>query len=192
VKLHLPGYALVAAAALLGCEPAESAKHPQATSATTAVSPAVVREPVFTNRKSKADYDRGVAGLRAMDAMRGRLMTDAMATDLEFKCADLRDVQTRLAAERDPVVWRMRTTIDKTCRFDVPLACARFEVDRIAKKRAGDPTADLKGECNSLRIALGDVGQGYLENPPVVDAGAKFLTYCGDSSDTVKVVRDAF
>lgn len=147
---------------------------------------------MLSNRQSKADYERGLAGLRAIDAMRGKHMSDALATDLEFKCADLRDVQTKLAAERDPIVWRMRSTIDKTCRYDVPLACALFEVEHIVQKRTSDPSADLKGECNSLRIALGDVGQGYLENPPVVDAGAKFLTYCGASNDTVKVVRDAF
>jgi len=170
------------------CDPADPAKRP---SSQAAGLQAPAREPVFANPRSKADYDRGVAGLRAIDAMRGQRMSDAMATDLEFKCADLRDVQTRLAAERDPVVWRVRSTIDKTCRYDVPLACALFEVDRIAKKRATDPSADLKGDCNSLRIALGDVGQGYLENPPVVDAGAKFLTFCG-GTDNVKVVRDAF
>jgi hypothetical protein len=169
---------------LLGaCEPAESAKG-----GPTARAPG--REPVFANQRKKADYDRGVAGMRAIDALRGRRMDDAMATDLEFKCATLRDVQTQLATERDPIVWRLRTTIDKTCRYDVPLACALFAIDRMERKRAGDPSADLKGDCNGLRIALGDVGSGYLENPPVVDAGAKFLSYCG-SADTVKVVRIA-
>jgi len=165
-----------------GCEPAESAKGP------TARGPG--REPVFANPRKKADYDRGVAGMRAIDALRGHRMDDAMATDLEFKCATLRDVQTQLATERDPIVWRLRTTIDKTCRYDVPLACALFAIDRMERKRAGDPSADLKGDCNGLRIALGDVGSGYLENPPVVDAGAKFLSYCGNA-DTVKVVRIA-
>ena len=175
---------LLAAAALLGgCEPPESAKGPSSQAQS-----APGREPVFADRRKKADYDRGVAGMRAIDAYRGHRMDDAMATDLELQCATLRDVQTQLGTERDPIVWRLRSTIDKTCRYDVPLACALFAIDRMTTKRARDPSADLKGDCNGLRIALGDIGGGYLENPPVVDAGGKLLSFCG-GDDSVKVVR---
>jgi hypothetical protein len=186
LALRLGVAGLVALAAVLGgCEPSDSAKGPSSQAPQTPG-----REPVFANSRKKADYDRGVAGMRAIDAYRGHRMDDTMATGLEFQCATLREVQTQLATERDPIVWRLRSSIDKTCRYDVPLACALFAIDRMATKRAHDPSADLKGDCNGLRIALGDVGSGYLENPPVVDAGSKFLSYCG-GADTVKVVRVA-
>jgi hypothetical protein len=170
-------------AILGGCEPSGPAPGPSSQAQHTPG-----REPVFANPRKKADYDRGVAGMRAIDAYRGHLMDDSMATGLEFQCATLRDVQTQLATERDPIVWRLRSTIDKTCRYDVPLACALFAIDRMTTKRAHDPSADLKGDCNGLRIALGDVGAGYVENPPVVDAGSKLLSFCG-TDDSVKVVR---
>lgn len=179
------GGLLALAVVLGGCEPSGAARGPS-----SQAQRAPGRDPVFANPRKKADYDRGLAGMRAIDAYRGHRMDDAMATDLEFRCATLREVQAQLATERDPIVWRLRSTIDKTCRYDVPLASALFAIDRMASKRAHDPGADLKGDCNGLRIALGDVGSGYVENPPVVDAGSKYLAYCG-SADTVKVVRVA-
>jgi hypothetical protein len=131
----------------------------------------------------KAEYERGLAGLRAMDAVRGKLMTEALATDLDFKCTDLKAVAAKLAAERDPLVWRLRTDIQKTCSFDVPLACGQLEVQAIERKRAGDPTASVDRECTALRMAIGDTGAGYVENPAVVDLGASLVRYCGQVTE---------
>jgi hypothetical protein len=143
------------------------------------------REPVFAARTSKPDYDRGLAGMRAMNALRGTVMTEAIATDLGFKCADLKAVAAKLVAERDPLVFKLRTEIDRTCSFDVPIACARLEVQVIERKRAGDPSAALDRECSTLKLAIGDTGSGYLQNPAVLEVGDKFLTYCG-SADGVR------
>jgi hypothetical protein len=115
-------------------------------------------------------------------------MTEAMATDLGYRCSDLRAVQQALAEERDPIVWRMRSDIDKTCGFDVPIASALFEIDRIEKKRAAGDT-NIKGQCLGLRLAIGDIGRAYLENPAVVSAGGKMVSYCEQGGDTVRVVR---
>jgi hypothetical protein len=142
---------------------------------------------VLSSRAQRAEYDRGVAGMRAINALRGTLMTEALASDLGFKCADLKSTAGKLADERDPIVWRLRTDIDRTCNFDVPIACARFEVQVIEKKRATEPGATLERECAALKLAIGDTGSVYLQNPAVLEAGDKYLTYCG-SSDSVRRV----
>jgi hypothetical protein len=176
-KLVVVPFLLVAVA----CEPPVAATQPPASGQDS-------REPVFSSAKSKAIYDRGAAGLAGLDALRGTPMTAAFATDLGFKCAGLRDVQKSLGGEQDPLVLRLTSRIDKTCNFDVPLASALFEIQRIESKRAGEPGADMKPECAGLRLAIGDLGSRYLENPKVVDVIGKDLTYCGASSDTLRVV----
>ena len=163
---------------LAACEPAETAKHPKSRGAT--------REPVFTVASKKDDYERGRRGLGAIDAMRGSVMTEAMATDLGYKCADLRSIDRILTSERDPLVWRLRTDIEKTCDLDVPLVSAMFEIDRIEKKRAREPGASLRGECLGLKLAIGDIGSSFVENPAVVEVGGKFSTYCEGSGDSVR------
>jgi hypothetical protein len=169
---------LIAALALAACEPTETAKHPK--------SRAKGREPAFTVASKKDDYERGRLGLGAIDALRGSTMTEAMATDLGYKCADLRSIDRSLASEHDPLVWRLRTDIEKTCDLDVPLVSALFEIDRIEKKRAKEPDANLRGECLGLRLAIGDIGSSFVENPAVVDVGGKFARYCESGGDSVR------
>jgi hypothetical protein len=145
------------------------------------------REPVLSSRANKAVYDRGTEGMRAMNALRGSVMSEALATDLGYKCADLKSIAGKLADERDPIVWRLRTDIDRTCGFDVPIACARFEVQVMEKKRATESGATLDRECAALKLAIGDTGSLYLQNPAVLEVGDKYLTYCG-STDSVRRV----
>jgi hypothetical protein len=148
---------------------------------------APARAPTFTSQRSKPIYDQAVQGMRAIDTMRGSPMTEALATDLGFKCADLEQLRKALEPEPDPVVWRLRTDIEKTCKFDVPLASALLEIDRIQKKRAGDPNAGIDGECRALKLAIADLGTGFIGNPVASDVLGKELTYC-ESSDTVRRV----
>jgi hypothetical protein len=166
----------------LGCEPSDQAGAARPTAKARG------REPQFTVPADKAVYARGRAGMAAIDALRGSVMTESLATDLGYKCADLRSVRQALAAERDPIVWQLRSAIDKTCGLDVPLASALFEIDRIEKKRAAGGEPSIKGECMGLRLAIGDVGQAYLDNPAVLDAGGKMAVYCPDGGDTVRRV----
>jgi hypothetical protein len=179
------GQLVVGCCALVACEP------PPAPTA----SPARVdetREPTFVRQESKTVYERGVSGLAGLDALRGTSMSYAFATDLGFRCAGLRDVQKGLAREQDPLVLRLLARIDKTCNFDVPLASALFDIERIEHKRAADPGADprstLRAECAGLRLAIGDFGTRYLENPKVVDVIGKDLAYCGASGDTTRIL----
>jgi hypothetical protein len=148
---------------------------------------APTREPIFAEHASKPEYDRGLAAMRAMNALRGTVMTPALATDLGFKCADLKGVAAKLAAERDPLVWKLRTDIDRTCNFDVPIASARLEVQTIEQKRASDPSAALDRECSTLKLAIGDTGSGYLQNPAVLELGDKYLTYCGTTDGVRRI-----
>jgi hypothetical protein len=183
VRLALLERGFVGFAMLVGaCEPPPA----------TARGPSPVpdsREPVFASPRSKTVYERGVSGLAALDALRGTAMTASFATDLGFRCAGLRDQQKSLAGEQDPLVLRLVSRIDKTCNFDVPLASALFELERIDNKRSTDPGADLKSECAGLRLAIGDFGSRYLENPKVVDVIGRDLTDCGAPADTIRVVR---
>ncbi|HEY8042392.1 MAG TPA: hypothetical protein VIF15_21460 [Polyangiaceae bacterium] len=174
----------------VACEPSTTARHPShaAPHPAAAASSEPGREPTFASSRSRADYDRGVDGLAALDGLRGTVMSEAFATDLGFRCAGLRDVPKALAGERDPLVWRLVTRIDKTCNLDVPLACALFAIQRIEKRRAAEPGADLRSECAALKLAIGDVGTKYLQNPQMVDIVGKDLDYCG-STDSVRVVR---
>jgi hypothetical protein len=165
-------------ASLAGCEPVPPAGARGAHGAGAAAG-APAREPTFAARASKAEYDKGLAGLHGLDALRGTVMSSALASDLGFKCAELKEVGKRLVAESDPLVWRLRSDIDKTCGFDVPIACARFEVQSIERKRASSPGAPVERECSSLKLAIGDTASKYLQNPAVLDLGDKFLTYCG-------------
>jgi hypothetical protein len=166
------------ALAAVACDSTEPAKHPK--------SRAKEREPVFAVAAKKDDYERGRRGLGAIDAMRGSTVTEAMATDLGYKCADLRSIDRSLAGEHDPLVWRLRTDIEKTCDLDVPLVSAMFEIDRIEKKRAREPGASLRGECLGLKLAIGDIGSSFVENPAVVAVGGKFSTYCESGGDSVR------
>jgi hypothetical protein len=176
--------AIVAAAVACGCdEPRPS--RPAPASAALVVP---MREPVFANRASKAAYEQGKAALRAMNSLRGTVMTDALATKLGFECADLKDVLGKLAAERDPAAWRLRTDIDKTCNFDVPVATGRLAIQSIERVRATDSSASVDRECASLKLAIGDTGSGYLQNPVVLELGDKYLTYCSPG-DTVRRIR---
>jgi len=168
----------------VGCEPSAPVARPPATTTED------LRAPAFASTGSRAAYARGVAGLGALDALRGTAMTPSFATDLGFKCAALRAVQTSLAAEQDPLVLRLTTRIDKTCNFDVPLSCAPFEIDRIENKRASDPGAAAKAECAGLRLAIGDFGSRYVENPKVVDVISKDVDLCGARDDSVVRRRD--
>jgi hypothetical protein len=123
--------------------------------------------------------------MRGVDAMRGSAMTDALATDLGFKCADLKELRKQLTTEPDPIVWKLRSRIDKTCDYDAPIASALLAIDRIQKKRAADASADVAGECRSLKLALADLGTGYLANPTASDVIAKETTLC-EGTDTVR------
>jgi hypothetical protein len=178
----LPRVAAAAFATLAcGCDEPARAGRPGAAGpggGGAGAAPASTREPVFAARASKPTYDRAVDGMRALDALRGSVMNEALASDLGFKCADLVSLAGKLASERDPIVWRLRTDIDKTCKFDVPVACARLEVQIIERKHASDPNAPLDRECAALKLAIGDTGSGYLQNPTVLAVGDKYLTYC--------------
>jgi hypothetical protein len=180
--LAVLGLALLASACDEGASPAGTRRP-----ANAAAPAAPTREPVFSARTSKPDYARGLAAMRAMNALRGTAMTEALATDLGFKCADLKAVAAKLAAERDPLVFKLRSDIDRTCGFDVPLACARLEVQVIEKKRASDPSAALDRECSTLKLAIGDTGSGYLQNPAVLEVGDKYLTYCGTTDGVRRI-----
>jgi hypothetical protein len=143
--------------------------------------------PSFASRRSQPLYQRAVDGMRAINAMRGSAMTEALATDLGFKCADLKDLRNALQSEPDPIVWRLRSDIDKTCAYDVPIASAMLELDRIQKKRAADVNADVGGECRALKLALADLGTSYLANPTAADVIGKDSMYCG-ATDSVRRV----
>ncbi len=177
---------------LLGCESQGSlGAHPQTGGVSAHAQDAQdAREPAFASPRSRPVYERAAVDLAAMNALRGTPMTEGFATDLGFKCSALREAQKGLAGEHDPLVSALVARIDKTCNFDVPLASALFELQRIQAKRAADPGADLKHECAGLRLAIGDVGSRYVENPRVVDVIGKDLSYCG-STDTVRVVPAA-
>jgi hypothetical protein len=166
-----------------GCEPAKSGSR--GTHAGAAAAPS--KPPTFASRQSEAVYARAVLGMRAIGALRGATMTESLAMDLGFKCADLEALRKNLEAEPDPQVWRLRTDIDKTCRFDVPLATGQFELSRILKKRAGDSTAAIDGECRALKLAIEDIGNGYLANPASSDLIDQELQVC-ETGDTVRRV----
>jgi len=172
----------------VACEPSTAPGHPARVAPHSLAASARGREPTFSRSHSRADYDRGMDGLAGLDALRGTEMTEALATDLGFRCAGLRDVPKVLAGESDPLVWRLVSRIDKTCNFDVPLACALFDIQRIESKRAAEAGTDLRGECAALKLAIQDVGTKYLQNPEMVDIIGKDLSYCGET-DTVRVVR---
>jgi hypothetical protein len=177
----------------LACDPPPTtARTPTRTTAGTTTTTAGIargsastRAPTFASRQSQPLYERALEGMRAIDSMRGSAMTEALATDLGFKCADLKDLRGRLQAEPDPQVWRLRSSIDKTCGYDVPIASALLELDRIQKKRAADATADLSAECRILKLALADLGTGYLANPTASDVIGKDSMYCG-TTDSVR------
>ena len=170
-----------------GCEDwaSPATRSPARTGASAAF--AAPREPVFSAHGSKAEYDRGVAGMRALNALRGTVMNEALATDLGFKCADLKAVAAKLAGERDPLVFKLRSDVDRTCSFDVPIACARLEVQAIETKRAHDSLAVVDRECAALKLAIGDTGSGYLQNPAVLELGDKYLTYCGTTDGVRRI-----
>jgi hypothetical protein len=171
----------------VGCEPAESPAASQARQ--LGAGEEDHREPTLDVPQHKATYDRGMAGLGALDQLRGTSMSASFASDLGFKCAGLREVAKGLAGERDPLVIRLTSRIDKTCNYDVPLASALFELTEIEARKRDDPSADVKKQCVGLKLAIGDFGSAYLENPKVVDVIGKDLSFCGASDDTVRVVR---
>jgi hypothetical protein len=146
---------------------------------------AAAREPAFRSAKNKPVYDEALEGMHAIDALRGKPMSDALANDLGFKCADLKDQRKVLEAEGDPLVWRLREAIAKTCGYDVPLACAFFELQAIQTKRAGDAGASVDGECRALKLALSDLGTAYVSNPAAADVIGKETMYC-EGADSVR------
>ena len=179
--MRLTSFILIALA-LVACDPQEPAKHAKSRRTKE-------REPVFTVASKKDDYERGRIGLGAIDAMRGSTVTEAMATDLGYKCADLRSIDRILTTEIDPLVWRLRSDIERTCDLDVPLVSAMFEIDRIEKKRANvqaGTAPNIRGECLGLKLAIGDIGSAFIDNPAVIDVGGKFSTYCESGSDSVR------
>jgi len=185
---------LVIAATSLACDPppttartVSGTRAGTTTGGSTARAAAATRPPTFVSRQSQPLYERALEGMRAIDSMRGSAMTEALATDLGFKCADLKDLRGRLQSEPDPQVWRLRASIEKTCGYDVPIASALLELDRIQKKRAADATADVSGECRILKLALADLGSGYLANPTASDVIGKDSMYCG-ATDSVRRV----
>lgn len=178
----IPARLLVCAGIAIGscsCEPSQPARSNKHA--------APSRAPTFASQRSKPIYDQALAGMRAIDTLRGAPMTRALATDLGFKCADLQEARRSLEAEPDPVVWRLRSDIERTCAFDVPIASAFLEIDLIQRKRADDPTANVDGECRALKVAIDDLGTAYIGNPNSSDVIAKDLAYCG-STDTVRRV----
>jgi hypothetical protein len=155
---------------------------------TSSASPgAPARQPTFASQRSKPIYEQAVAGMRAIDALRGAPMTESLATDLGFKCADLKQLRKDLEPEPDAVIWRLRNDIERTCGFDVPLASALLEIAAIQKKRAADPTAPVDIECRALQRAIDDLGAAYIGNDSTSDVIAKDTTYCGHT-DTVRRV----
>jgi hypothetical protein len=170
---------LAVAVTCLACEPAKPAGHASASTA------APSRQPTFASTPNKAVYERAVEGMRSINALRGTAMSGGLASDLGFKCADLKDERKTLDREPDPIVWRLRTDIDKTCGYDVPLACALYELDVIQKKRASDGTAPVDLECRGLKLALADLGTAYVSNPTAMDVIGKETTYC-ESTDSVR------
>ena len=142
------------------------------------------REPEFAEHTKRADYDRGRKILAEMRAHTGSEMTLSLASELGFKCADLRGVQRSLSRERDPLVSRVIADIEKMCGLDVPLATAQLEAESIEAKRkrsanaGGAERPDVKRECKGLEIALGAIGAQYTSNPDVVAVGGKYAEYC--------------
>ena len=67
-------------------------------------------------------------------------------------------------------MWRLRTDIEKTCRYDVPIACALYELDAIKKKRAPTAVATRRAASaandSALKLALRDLGTGYVTVQP--------------------------
>lgn len=142
------------------------------------------REPEFAEHTKRADYDRGRKILAEMRAHTGSEMTLSLASELGFKCADLRGVQKSLAHERDPLVSRVIADIEKMCGLDVPLATAQLEAESIEAKRKRSASAggaerpDVKRECKGLEMAIGAIGAQYTSNPDVVAVGGKYAEYC--------------
>jgi hypothetical protein len=145
---------------------------------------APLREPEFADHTKRAEFDRGRKILAEMRASTGHEMTLSLASELGFKCADLRGVKKSLAAEKDPLVSRVIADVDKMCGLDVPLATAQLEVQTIEEKRrrsanaGGAERPDVKRECKGLEIALGEMGAQYTSNPDVVEVGGKYAEYC--------------
>jgi hypothetical protein len=53
-----------------------------------------------------------------------------------------------------------------------------MEIDRIEKKRREDPSANVKRECIGLKLALGDIGPQYADNPMMGELAGKYATLC--------------
>jgi len=67
-------------------------------------------------------------------------------------------------------------------RYDVPLACALFEVEHIVQKRTSDPSADLKGarltnaQLQGATLGGADLSEATLSHADLVECylgGAK-------------------
>jgi len=155
--------------ALGGCEPEPPPK---------AAAPGPEREVVLADPRHRVAFDRARDGIRAMKSLFGTAMTPNLATDLQFKCADLKGARATLEHEDDPLVQRVRADVDVLCGLEVPVASARLEIARIEEKKENDYAANVKRECTGLKLALGDLGPQYATNPLVVDLGAKFATLC--------------
>ena len=148
------------------------------TPATEAPTTAPAREPVFVDRTKQADYEKGRAALAEITQALAAGVDARATTELGFRCASLRDKEKSLASETDPLVGRFIADVEKTCGLDVPLASARAEIREIEAKRAQDASASVRGECLGLKLAVGDIGPAYADNPDVVEVGGKYATYC--------------
>jgi hypothetical protein len=160
---------VLAAVLLAACEPEAPPK---------AAAPTPEREVVLTNPQLRPAFERARDAVRAMKALFGKPMTPELATDLQFKCADMKGAKAKLEREDDPIVQRVRADVDLLCGLEVPVASAKMEIARIEQKKKEDSDANVKRECTGLKLALGDLGPQYATNPLVVDLGAKFATLC--------------
>jgi hypothetical protein len=154
---------------VLGCDAPPS----HAPSANVPDRPVVLRNP-----SHRAAYERARDGVRSMKSQFGTVMTPEFVTELGFRCADLRGDARALASEDDPLVQRAKADVELLCGLEVPVASARMEIDRIEKKRREDPRATLKRECIGLKLALGDIGSQYADNPMMGELAGKYATLC--------------
>jgi hypothetical protein len=137
------------------------------------------REPTFADRSKRDDFDRARASLAELQRVLATGLDSRQTSALGFQCASLRSLQKSLLSESDPLVGRVVADIEKACGFDVPLASAQVEIAQIeAKRKADGPSANVKGECLGLKLAIGDIGSAYSSNPEVADIGGKFAAYC--------------
>ncbi len=173
---------VVAAASIAACETPPAASPSQAAQGTpSGATPSPAwdggRAIVFTDRKKEAVYQRGMARLAAIrKALMGAALSSAEASALGFDCASLRADQDALRTEEDPIVQRFIADVTMTCRLDVPLAESYAELRDLEQHRQKNES--VKSSCLGLKVALGDFGADYRENPTVTQIASKYAAYC--------------